>query len=102
MQDYLTVQVLRERVRLRCYFNLDRMKDCKEFLASFTTLIKATAPKTPPRIFEDNTDLSLWIRMLYSCLVDADFLDTEAYMDLDKATERGGYCSVQELLEAVS
>lgn len=26
-------------------------------------------------------DIEFWIRMLYSCLVDADFLDTEAYFD---------------------
>ena len=78
-------------------FQLDRMKDCKEFLASFTTLIKAAAPKTPPRIFEDNTDLSLWIRMLYSCLVDADFLNTEAFMDREQAGARQGYPKLSEL-----
>lgn len=30
----------------------------------------------------------LWLRMLFSCLVDADFLDTEAFMDAGKATWR--------------
>jgi CRISPR-associated endonuclease/helicase Cas3 len=30
----------------------------------------------------------LWVRMLFSCLVDADFLDTEAYMDPEKARSR--------------
>jgi CRISPR-associated endonuclease/helicase Cas3 len=30
----------------------------------------------------------LWVRMLFSCLVDADFLDTEAYMDPGKARDR--------------
>lgn len=36
---------------------------------------------------------------LYSSLVDADYLDTEAYMENDKANNRGGYCSMSELLE---
>lgn len=36
----------------------------------------------------------LWIRMLFSCLVDADFLDTEKYMD---EKERGNYLPLSEL-----
>lgn len=37
---------------------------------------------SPPFLFSrDDSSLSFWIRMMYSCLVDADFLDTEAFMD---------------------
>lgn len=32
---------------------------------------------------------SLWVRMLFSALVDADFLDTERFMDEDRAATRG-------------
>jgi CRISPR-associated endonuclease/helicase Cas3 len=39
----------------------------------------------------------LWLRMLFSCLVDADFLDTEAFMDSDNATTRGQYPQLAEL-----
>lgn len=42
---------------------------------------------------------ALWIRMLFSCLVDADFLDTEAFMDEGKAERRGGYPEISALLE---
>jgi len=42
---------------------------------------------------------ALWLRMVFSCLVDADFLDTEGYMDPDKATGRGGWPSLAELKE---
>ncbi|MGX2040912.1 CRISPR-associated helicase Cas3' [Methylocaldum sp. MU1018] len=42
---------------------------------------------------------ALWIRMLFSCLVDADFLDTEAFMDDGKAERRGGYPEIPALLE---
>ena len=38
----------------------------------------APGGKKPPR---DNFTESFYIRMLYSCLVDADYLDTEAFMD---------------------
>lgn len=42
-------------------------------------------------------DLSFWIRMLFSCLVDADFLDTERFLDMQKSEERKGYASLEEL-----
>ncbi|HYE36743.1 CRISPR-associated helicase Cas3' [Methylocaldum sp.] len=42
---------------------------------------------------------ALWIRMLFSCLVDADFLDTEAFMDEGKAERRGDYPEIPALLE---
>jgi CRISPR-associated endonuclease/helicase Cas3 len=61
--------------------------------------IKNSKPGRPPWIFSKGLDAALWIRMLYSTLVDADFLDTEAYMDGDRAALRGNYCSMTELLE---
>lgn len=39
----------------------------------------------------------LWVRMLFSCLVDADFLDTEAHFDRHKAVSRGHYPSLADL-----
>lgn len=42
--------------------------------------------------------LHLWLRMLFSCLVDADFLDTEAFMDGDKAATRSGYRDIADLM----
>jgi len=41
---------------------------------------------------------ALWVRMLFSCLVDADFLDTEAFMDGVRAGQRGGYPDIATLL----
>lgn len=40
---------------------------------------------------------ALWVRMLFSTLVDADFLDTESFYDQEKAGHRGEYPSVREL-----
>ncbi|MDP1649445.1 MAG: CRISPR-associated helicase Cas3' [Rubrivivax sp.] len=37
---------------------------------------------------------SLWVRMLFSALVDADFLDTEAFMDAKRSVRRQGYRSL--------
>ena len=38
-----------------------------------------------------------WVRMLFSCLVDADFLDTEEFMNPEEATARGRYPPLTEL-----
>jgi CRISPR-associated endonuclease/helicase Cas3 len=43
---------------------------------------------------------ALWVRMLFSCLVDADFLDTEAYMNPDKGGQRGAWPSMEALSTA--
>lgn len=40
---------------------------------------------------------ALWVRMLFSCLTDADFLDTERFMDKNKATERDGLPQLSNL-----
>ena len=45
----------------------------------------------------DNLSEAFYIRMLYSCLVDADYLDTEAFMD--GTLPRGGYEPIASLLD---
>lgn len=62
--------------------------------------VKMSKPVAPPWKFDNSgLDLSLWVRMLFSSLVDADFLDTEAYMDEGKAEQRGGYLLMDDLLK---
>lgn len=39
----------------------------------------------------------LWVRMLYSCLVDADFLNTEEFMEPERGEARGGFVTLEEL-----
>ena len=54
----------------------------------------------PPSQFvppiKSNLQASFWMRMLYSCLVDADFLDTEIFMNGDRG--RGGCDDMETLL----
>ena len=80
-------------------FQEAQVKDWKDIAISVIDRIKASKPQAPPWVFDKGLDMSLWIRMLYSCLVDADFLDTEAYMNGVQAHSRGGYCSMPELLK---
>jgi CRISPR-associated endonuclease/helicase Cas3 len=41
--------------------------------------------------------LQFFTRMLFSCLVDADYLDTEAWLDKDKVKWRSNYPSIEEI-----
>ena len=75
-----------------------QVKQLEDIDKSIIDIIGSARPTVPPWKFSEGLDLSLWIRMLYSCLVDADFLDTELYMNQEKADNRGAYCSIQELL----
>ena len=50
---------------------------------------KDTRELLPNFLFKDAPlKLWLWVKMLYSCLVDADWLDTERFMDPDRAATR--------------
>lgn len=79
----------------------DRLKK-QEFLDKIRT-------KIPKELFEkinlnppigkpiDPKQMHLWIRMLFSCLVDADYLDTERFMNPESFARRGKYDSLSEL-----
>ncbi|MDB5939861.1 MAG: CRISPR-associated helicase/endonuclease Cas3, partial [Polaromonas sp.] len=43
------------------------------------------------------TGFALWVRMLFSCLVDADFLDTEAHFDAGKPARREGFPTLDQM-----
>lgn len=58
-------------------------------------VVNQPLPKEKPK---HGADPAFWIRMLFSCLVDADFLDTEAFFDSGKTGARKGFSSVTELL----
>jgi CRISPR-associated endonuclease/helicase Cas3 len=44
---------------------------------------------------------ALWVRMLFSCLVDADFLDTEAHFDAGKPARRNGFPVLDQMRVAL-
>lgn len=70
-------------------------KPIPDYSAAPSWLLEKKLHQTsPPFQLERNRmgiQLSFFVRMLYSCLVDADFLDTEAFMDKKRAAWRKGY-----------
>lgn len=57
-------------------------------------ILNAPLPTSNPGSERDH---ALWIRLLFSCLVDADFLDTEQFMTPEKFKLRGQYPALTEL-----
>ncbi|MDO4544078.1 MAG: CRISPR-associated helicase Cas3' [Clostridia bacterium] len=63
------------------------VEDYSGFKEDFESIPNATVPQ---KLCSSNLDAYFFTKMLYSCLVDADFLDTESFMQ-NGAVVRGGY-----------
>ncbi len=79
-------------------FRLNQAK-ISEIRSEIKSLVDDKKPVGLPFKFGDDIGMSLWIRMLFSCLVDADFLDTESYMDVEKGSQRGKFESLPAIRE---
>ena len=65
--------------------------DIPEKLKHIGALNIPTGKSLPPE------QMHLWIRMLFSCLVDADYLDTERFMNPESFAKRGNYETIEKL-----
>ncbi|MDR2748238.1 MAG: CRISPR-associated endonuclease Cas3'' [Treponema sp.] len=78
-------------------FRLQR-SGTNDIAGEFKTDLSGLRPKASPwKLNPEGLDVSLWIRMLFSCLIDADYLNTEKYMNPEKTKTREGYLSIAEL-----
>lgn len=79
-----------------CYGRLKKgiqeqyLERCGDSGVTLPASIRSSAPEG------DRLRISFWTRMLYSCLVDADFLDTEVFMNGERG--RGGSDDIETLL----
>lgn len=60
-------------------------------------ILNRSLPKARPKAAGTELSRSFWLRMLFSCVVDADFLDTEAFFNPEKTQQRGDYPSMDVL-----
>ncbi|NIA16268.1 MAG: CRISPR-associated helicase Cas3' [Nitrospiraceae bacterium] len=56
---------------------------------------------TPTELEDLKSSAELWTRFLFSALVDADWLDTEAFMEPDRAQRRGGFSTIEDLCQSI-
>jgi CRISPR-associated endonuclease/helicase Cas3 len=71
----------------------------EEIDQKFKTALLSLCPKRLPWQFNlEGLDISLWIRMLFSCLIDADRLNTESYMNPETSKMRSEYLPIAELI----
>jgi CRISPR-associated endonuclease/helicase Cas3 len=89
---------------LKARFSLeDTKKEGSDTLAAEIPRSILYPALNPPDIHAIRVDkdipgrFALWVRMLFSCLVDADFLDTEAFMSPEKAAARSSFMSLEEM-----
>ena len=98
MLPFLAYPIMGHHAGLYDYYEYESLlteKDVPVDVDASPLDIKLSAPKlkVPPQPYECHHI----IRMLFSCLVDADFLDTEQFMDEEQAKMRGGKKSLGEL-----
>lgn len=74
--------------------NLDRISGANGEVRSFLRGLSG-----PPQFVKPAT-YHFWVRFLFSCLVDADFLDTEAFMQPQQPAMRRGFLGIPELKAA--
>ncbi|MDD3276295.1 MAG: CRISPR-associated helicase Cas3' [Kiritimatiellales bacterium] len=72
-----------------------------EYIRDFSKSVAANLKtvKRPPGFVKVPADFHLWIRMLFSCLTDADFLDTERFMSPDRVLDRGAFPNIGTLAD---
>jgi CRISPR-associated endonuclease/helicase Cas3 len=78
---------------------LDPRKDIPDYSGAPQEILDSRTLNLPFSIDKNRAgiQISIFIRMLYSALVDADFLDTERFHDERKAQQRQGYKSLDQL-----
>ena len=76
---------------------IDEVKQLHDTEQFFSSALPRSQPSGSSKSKNNNETMHLWIRMLFSCLVDADFLDTERFMDGEKYLNRGNYKDLSQL-----
>jgi CRISPR-associated endonuclease/helicase Cas3 len=88
---------LQNRVFLHNELRLNELNKIKDIEESLEFLNRPLPSGLPVGMKGKKEALHLWIRMLFSCLVDADYLNTELFMKPQQSELRGNYPDINEL-----
>ena len=79
------------------YFELDKMISSSDLPSEVQMQTDAIQLNKAKFTLTEN-QINHLVRVLFSCLVDADYLDTEKFMNVSSASQRGHYKKLSELL----
>lgn len=94
LPDYEASQTGNAALVVRLVEGRNNLKTIEPFAAEVGAMLRKTA-KPPPVVRAEN--FHLWIRMLFSCLVDADRLNSEEFGDASKTAMRCTFPTLGEL-----
>jgi CRISPR-associated endonuclease/helicase Cas3 len=80
-------------------FLKDNQSKLQSMVSAWTELQQRFSPESPSFRILNNTSREMRIRMVFSALVDADYLATEQHFDPQKAINRGKWPELPELWE---
>lgn len=72
-------------------------EEAVSLIAEHFEKVRPATPLEPPSHLSSELDVEFFIRMLFSALVDADFLDTERHFSREQAESRGGMPNLSDL-----
>ena len=99
LPDYHTENAGRGALTQRLCDGHEKLSALESVVANFETLRMADL-QMPAWVKSQN--VHFWMRMLFSCLVDADFLDTEAFLKPEIPPLRGSASSLEALRELLN
>ena len=94
LPDYFSANTGRAALTFRLQEGQQNLNTLRSTVDEFE---KRLRPVTKPPAFVKSHNFHFWVRMLFSCLVDADFLDTENFMNPDQGKARTGLSSLEAL-----
>lgn len=94
LTDYETCDSGRGALIMRLEEGQSDLERINQKLESFPAT-QQPVTKLPPFVKSDN--FHFWVRMLFSCLVDADYLDTEEFVEPSRSEERLNQTNVTDL-----
>lgn len=71
----------------------DNLQQIEKDVTKYISILRSAKPPE----FVHPANYHLWVRMLYSCLVDADYLDTESFMEPDQSGKRAGFAQISTM-----